>query len=161
MNSLMYSQNACQTVDIAERRSRAILQLRVLWRLTESVVNCERTGVHWKEYTISCVCRQGEYSFSTQSARKSLDDRSHSSVVVNSTRLKLKISMLDVYGQASKTQGKTPSAQTTQPKKVWLLAKVMNLINVVTRNLNNWVWYSADRMSLISYSSQCFVTSLH
>ena len=69
-----------------------------------------------------------------KSARKSLDGRSHSSVVASSTHLNL--SVLDVYGQASKTQGKTPSAKTPQPRKVQVLTKVMNLINVVTRHLN-------------------------
>ena len=57
------------------------------------------------------------------------------SVVANNTRLKLFI--LDVYGQASKmqgkTQGKTLSAQTPQPRKVQLLTKVMSFINMVTR----------------------------
>ena len=46
----------------SERRSCAILQLCILCRLTESVVNCEQSGVHWKAYTISCMCRQGERS---------------------------------------------------------------------------------------------------
>ena len=92
-------------MDIAERRSRTILQLRILCQLTESVVNYERRGVHWKAYTISCVCRQRVFisvktivlarSFK-KSACKNLDGRSHSSVVASSMRLKL--SMLDVYG---------------------------------------------------------------
>ena len=49
-----------QCMDNSERHSCLILQLRILCRLMESVINCERSGVHWKAYTISCVCRQGE-----------------------------------------------------------------------------------------------------
>ena len=50
--------NLC--MDIAERCSHAILQLRIPCWLTESVVNCEQSGVHWKAYTSSCVCRRRE-----------------------------------------------------------------------------------------------------
>ena len=48
---------------IAERRSHTILQLRMLCRLTESIINCERSGLHWKAYTISCVCWRRECSW--------------------------------------------------------------------------------------------------
>ena len=52
--------NLC--MGIAERRPCAILQLRTLCRLTENVVNCERSEVHWKAYTISSVCTRRECS---------------------------------------------------------------------------------------------------
>ena len=102
--SCEFVRHLCRNIcmDIAEWRSHAILQLHILCWLTESVVKCEQSWVHWKAYmyTSSCVCRWRECKncrLSTQlqkSARKSLDDQSHSSVV------------------SSKTQGKMPSAQT-------------------------------------------------